>query len=148
VSAQTGQTVIIGGLITSSRFKEHRKVPFLGDIPILEWAFRFDHKSDRKRELLILLTPHVVRSSEEAERIKQLEATRMDWCLPEVEEVHGPIAELPATTLIESPPAEEPGTSPNAERMRPIKMPSTPDTTQEGETYRRKRLWPFERSRH
>ncbi len=40
--------------------------------------------------MLIFLTPHVVRTREDMERIKQTEAARMSWCLANVHEIHGP----------------------------------------------------------
>jgi hypothetical protein len=95
-------------------------VPLLGDIPILEWAFRFDQNNCEKRELLILMTPHVVRSPADAERIKQIETERMDWVEEEVEAVHGPIYGIPADgspetdplLLDEFPATEDGGTDP------------------------------------
>jgi len=95
ISAMDGQTVIIGGLITNRTFKEVRKVPVLGDLPILKWAFRYEQEDCRKRELLILLTPHVVTNAEEAEMIKRIEAERIDWIMSDVEKIHGSIYGFP-----------------------------------------------------
>ncbi|MFO0948178.1 MAG: secretin N-terminal domain-containing protein [Planctomycetota bacterium] len=91
VSATNGQTAVIGGLIRKETEVETRKVPYLGDIPVVGTLFRYDRQSIFKRELIILLTPHVVRNELEAEQIKQLEAARMDWCLENVEKIQGPI---------------------------------------------------------
>jgi general secretion pathway protein D len=54
-------TVVIGGLIQNERNKTQRKVPLLGDIPILGLPFRgvFDNK--RRTELVIFITPTIVR---------------------------------------------------------------------------------------
>ena len=65
-SAQTvvvtpnGKTVIIGGLMQDNKVETERKVPFLGDIPILGSLFRRTVKKDTKTELLIFLTPFIV----------------------------------------------------------------------------------------
>ncbi len=89
VSAQTGQTIVIGGLITNRRSQVHRRVPVLASIPILGNLFRYDSVSNEKTELLIILTPHVVRNKEDAELLKQVEAGRMNWCLADVRKMHG-----------------------------------------------------------
>src|SRR6056297_592282 len=89
VSAADGETIILGGLITNDQEELHRKVPFLGDIPVLKYLFRFDSVSERRSELLIILTPHVIRSVEDAERLKQIETARMSWCAADVFEMHG-----------------------------------------------------------
>jgi type II secretory pathway component GspD/PulD (secretin) len=60
VSAQSGQTIIIGGLIASSDDKEVKKLPMLGDIPYLGALFRSTTINHQRKELLILLTPQVL----------------------------------------------------------------------------------------
>ena len=88
VSASNGQTVVLGGLITKSNTQVHRKVPYLGDVPMLGRLFRYDGYKERKSELLIIMTPHIVYSDSDAERIKQIESARMDWCLGDVLDLH------------------------------------------------------------
>ena len=53
-------TVVIGGLMETQRVESVQKVPLLGDIPYLGFAFRRKIKNDVKRELLIFLTPYIV----------------------------------------------------------------------------------------
>ena len=89
VSALSGQTVVLGGLITKSRAEIHRRVPLLSDIPILGNLFRYDNVTGERRELLIIMTPRIVRNEQDSERIKQMEAARMSWCLADVVKVHG-----------------------------------------------------------
>lgn len=60
VSVQSGQTIIIGGLIGTQEDRRQRKVPFFGDIPYLGAAFRSTKISKEKKELLIFLTPQVL----------------------------------------------------------------------------------------
>ncbi len=84
VSATDGETIVLGGLITDEGQYVHRSVPFLGDIPIVEHLFRFDSHMKARTELLIILTPHVIRTSEDNERIRQLEMARMSWCARDV----------------------------------------------------------------
>lgn len=84
VSAASGQTIVIGGLITNSNQSLTRKVPWLGDLPVLGNLFRFDSHSNRRTELLIILTPHVIRGQSEAEYLKQVEMSRMSWVSSDV----------------------------------------------------------------
>jgi type II secretory pathway component GspD/PulD (secretin) len=91
VSARNGQTVILGGLITKNRTQETRRVPYLGDIPVLGRLFRHDLQTERKTELLIIMTPYVVRSDEDVELLNARETERMNWCLSDIVDVHGSI---------------------------------------------------------
>lgn len=91
VSAASGQTVVLSGLLTKRDFALHRRVPLLADIPLLGSLFRFDSTSTRRTELLIILTPHVVNNRFEAEMLKQVESARMNWCLSDVVQMHGPV---------------------------------------------------------
>jgi general secretion pathway protein D len=95
VSAASGETIVLGGLITRSRRTINRKVPLLGDLPVLKHLFRYDFESNRRTELLIILTPHVIRSMEDAERLKQTEIARMNWCAADVYKIHGDLTSAP-----------------------------------------------------
>jgi general secretion pathway protein D len=67
VVVNDGDTVVIGGLISDRYLDEINKVPFLGDIPILGWAFKTKIRALRKVNLLVFLTPHIVRSPTDLE---------------------------------------------------------------------------------
>jgi len=77
---KNGETIILGGLIKKAGGKGISKVPFLGDIPILGEAL-FTHTSDVEREqnVVIYLTPYIVRKSGDLQRLKKM--------LAELEEV-------------------------------------------------------------
>ena len=55
-----GQRLVIGGITQLSTRDQIRKVPLLGDIPLLGWLFKQKGTDDRKRELVIFLTPTVL----------------------------------------------------------------------------------------
>jgi len=61
VMVKDGETVVIGGLIKSKRTGAVEKVPFFGDIPILGAAFRYKTKDNTDRELIIFITPNIVK---------------------------------------------------------------------------------------
>ncbi len=59
------QTIVIGGLITDNEVETTTKVPVLGDIPILGFFFRHKSSLTQKRNLLIFLTPYIIRSPDD-----------------------------------------------------------------------------------
>ena len=67
VVVNDGETVVIGGLISERFVDEVNKVPWLGDIPFLGWLFKTIQKKNQKINLLIFLTPHIIRSAEDLE---------------------------------------------------------------------------------
>lgn len=71
VSVKDGETIVLGGIIRSTVTSTTRKVPLLGDIPILGNLFKTTDKSNVQTELMVFLTPRVVRDEEEARRIRE-----------------------------------------------------------------------------
>lgn len=63
---QDGQTIIIGGLIQENNTRDGLGIPFLKNIPILGYLFGNKHRMADRTELIILLTPRVVRDQREA----------------------------------------------------------------------------------
>jgi MSHA type pilus biogenesis protein MshL len=61
VRIKDGETVVIGGLITSKRTETEHKVPLLGDLPLLGYFFKRKEKTEQRAELVILLTPRITR---------------------------------------------------------------------------------------
>ncbi|MGI9246219.1 MAG: type IV pilus secretin PilQ, partial [Steroidobacteraceae bacterium] len=61
VLVNDGQTVVLGGILETERRDNVNKVPFLGDVPGLGYLFRSKSKTDNKDELLIFVTPKILR---------------------------------------------------------------------------------------
>ena len=68
VVAADGDTIVIGGLIGDRYQNDLTKVPWLGDIPVLGWLFKTQTKDLKKANLLVFLTPHIIRSPDEMEK--------------------------------------------------------------------------------
>jgi type II secretion system protein D len=64
--AQDGETIIIGGLIREDVSKAKDGIPFLSKIPLLGYLFSSQTDNSTRTELLILITPHVIRNQQEA----------------------------------------------------------------------------------
>jgi len=91
ISALSGQTVVLGGLLQTRKFDVHRRVPLLADIPLLGDLFRYDSVAEERRELLIILTPRIIYGKEDADLVKQIESSRMSWILGDVINLHGEV---------------------------------------------------------
>jgi type II secretion system protein D len=103
VSLASGETVVLGGLITSNDTVTESKVPWVGDVPILGQLFRYDVRTTIRSELLIFLTPRVIRNDTDDEVLKQIETERLHFMLDEAESIHGPIlsTQPPADGLLQ-----------------------------------------------
>ena len=61
VLVNDGQTVVLGGILETERRETEKKVPWLGDVPVLGRLFKTTGKSNNKDELLIFVTPKILR---------------------------------------------------------------------------------------
>ena len=69
VAVQSGQTVLLGGLIKQDNSESVSRVPYLGRIPGLGWLFGNSIKSKARTELLVLITPRVVTGNAQARQV-------------------------------------------------------------------------------
>jgi len=94
VNVQDGHTIILGGLITTQDNDIEDKIPFFGDLPWVGMLFRAVKKKIERRELLIILTPHVMQNIEDADadadkqrgrirKLREFEGKQMDDYLKE-----------------------------------------------------------------
>ncbi|MBZ5487194.1 type IV pilus secretin PilQ [Halomonas aquamarina] len=60
VLVDNGQTVVLGGILTTEQLSQMAKTPFLGDIPWLGQLFRYTEESNEKVELLVFITPRLL----------------------------------------------------------------------------------------
>ena len=72
VVVQDNQTIVIGGLIGNTKSDIETKVPILGDLPLFGALFRGRVKEERKTNLLIFLTPHVINEPADLEEIYRI----------------------------------------------------------------------------
>ena len=78
VIVHDGHTIVIGGLIDDSLSEVEYKVPCLGDIPGLGWLFKSISNSKEKTNLFVFLTPHVIKSVQEADSLRQEKQDKME----------------------------------------------------------------------
>lgn len=63
VRIRDGETIVLGGVYESNSLNETYKIPFFSDLPIIGFLFTKKIKGDRKRELLIFITPKIVQDT-------------------------------------------------------------------------------------
>lgn len=111
ILARTGQTVVVGGLIDQQTDRTRSGIPYLKDIPVLGFLFGNTRENISNSELFLFLTPHVVVSDEDADRLKDALEENVDLLQPL----------MPATPLI---PPQDPDLP--VDTLRPV--PAAPDT--------------------
>lgn len=95
VTADHGQTVVLGGLISDDTVLGRQSVPLLGDIPGLGRLFRSDAKSNIKRNLLVFIHPTIVGGGADIRRISQQRYDQL-YSLQLAMDKDGNFAKLPA----------------------------------------------------
>ena len=98
ISARDGETVMLGGLLTSTKEKISRGVPYLSDVPGLGWLFRYDQEREQRKELLIVMTPRILRTAEDFEEIVRVEMGKTNVNLSEAMEINGDMGLYDAAT--------------------------------------------------
>jgi general secretion pathway protein D len=107
VVVQDGQSVLIGGIIDDQTTRTRRGVPFLMDIPVLGRLFRTDSDRTIRTELIILITPHVIRSRQEAQSVTEEFEERIRGLKSMIEHNQRSPRENKATESNPAPPAEK-----------------------------------------
>ena len=79
---RNGQTAVIAGLIGSSDEDVERGIPFLKDVPLLDWLFKSKSVVRNRTELAIFVTPYVVRSDADADALWQRIRRRINGASP------------------------------------------------------------------
>ena len=65
IRIKDGETLVIGGLIQEEETKDISKLPLLGDLPVIGSIFRSTTTSNTKSELVIMITPHIIKDTED-----------------------------------------------------------------------------------
>jgi general secretion pathway protein D len=84
VSIKNGSTIVIGGLIRDDKTTIEKKIPLLGDLPLVGGLFRFQRDQLQKTNLLIFITPHVLGNQEDLEQITEKKKNEMKSALKEL----------------------------------------------------------------
>lgn len=72
VIANSGQTLVLGGLIRENNSSDDSSVPVLGDIPLIGNLFKSDSRSTSRTELVVLITPRIISNTSDIDDVKKL----------------------------------------------------------------------------
>jgi general secretion pathway protein D len=70
-TVKDGETIVIGGIISDTTGRTENRIPGIGHIPLVGWMFGSTSTNSARKELIILITPHVVQSLDEATTITE-----------------------------------------------------------------------------
>jgi general secretion pathway protein D len=91
VLLRSGQTAVLGGLVTDTLSETVTQVPLLGDIPLLGWLFKHRASNKIKTSLIVFVTPRVIRSPEEVQdSVRRMIAEREEMITSEKRAIFGP----------------------------------------------------------
>jgi type II secretion system protein D len=121
VTVHDGHTIAIGGLITTRDDSRERRVPILGDVPLIGPLFRSSTDIKERSELLIILTPRIIRNVEEADGITDDQIRRIELLRSDRDRDRKEAERKPLLRSLVSPYA---GTSERVEEERGIVMPA------------------------
>ncbi|WP_458131706.1 type II secretion system secretin GspD [Pseudomonas sp. R3-41] len=82
VAVQSGQTILLGGLIKQDEARQDNRVPYLGAIPGLGWLFSDKRSSHDRTELIVLITPKVISDGDAARRVTNEYRQKMQLIKP------------------------------------------------------------------
>ena len=119
VNVQSGQTVVLGGLIQDQEERGQDRVPLLGEIPVVGNLFGSTRNVNTRTELIVFLTPRVIRNPEDARDVSEELRSRLQSLRPESQGFMpppGPIAPAPRQSPAPSP-YPQPLLRPNGEVM-------------------------------
>ena len=81
ITIRDGETVVIGGLIENRISRGKTQTPCLGNMPLAGWLFKTTSDRDEKTNLLVFLTPHIIRNPEQAEKIRSQKQEEMNGAM-------------------------------------------------------------------
>ena len=157
ISVPSRSTIVLGGLVQTDASELNTRIPILGSIPLIGALFRSSSKSRKRTELLVLITPYVLRTPEEAraetERLHRASnVTAEEWyrgwsdspLAPvnsrESPRTTAPVIDYPISSLSNQPPRSRtetrPASAPSGKSLpRPAALPPLLDgTTGDGDS--------------
>lgn len=84
VTVKNNQTVVISGLVRNQEFESYKKIPLLGDIPIIGWLFRNSSIQTARSNLMIFLTPHIIHGADDLAAVYKAKVEERDAFLATV----------------------------------------------------------------
>ncbi|MCP8899358.1 type II secretion system secretin GspD [Gilvimarinus xylanilyticus] len=77
VAVRSGESVVLGGLISDSKNSKKAGLPFFSDLPVIGWMFGGTTIDDERQELLVIITPHVMKTDQDMRDVTAEMRSRM-----------------------------------------------------------------------
>jgi len=114
IAVQSGETVLLGGMISDTEGRSNDGVPVLSSIPLIGSLFSSKSKNRDRTELIVLITPRVITNSDEARQMTQEYEQKFESLKP----LHAKGAAEPVQTPAQPAPAPEPAPAQQPEAMK------------------------------
>ena len=72
VTVKDGNRIILGGLINTKNTNQSNKVPILGDIPVINYLFKYEEKVKTVQELVVIIEPHIIHKEKNSISLSEL----------------------------------------------------------------------------
>lgn len=108
INVLSGQTIVLGGLIQDSETGAQDKVPLLGDVPVLGNLFQNNNTLASRTELIVFITPRIIRNAEDARDVSEELRDRMRSVAPLPQRDPKATSELPQPDTSQLEPAQAP----------------------------------------
>jgi hypothetical protein len=84
IAVRSGETIVLGGLVKTTKIDNESKIPILGDIPLLGALFRYKWEKEQSEDVVVFLTPYVLNTPEdiEDETVRRKDAVGPDEMWP------------------------------------------------------------------
>ncbi|WP_339615957.1 type II secretion system secretin GspD [uncultured Gilvimarinus sp.] len=77
VAVRSGESVVLGGLISDSQNSRKTGLPFFSDLPVIGWMFGGSTVEEERQELLVIITPHVMKTDQDLRNVTKEMRSRM-----------------------------------------------------------------------
>ena len=129
-----GETAVLGGLMTDKEIRTENKVPVLGDIPVLGWLFKGSTVKKQKRNLIVFLTPTIIRGKDQKDQNRRLLGKKLEERIEFIKrnmkgaDPHGEfLKKLTAKTMDTPVELSEEATVPDAQEVEWVDEPAPSD---------------------
>lgn len=89
IMARSGQTVVFSGLLQEDKNHSENGLPILSDLPVIGPLFNFTSDGAARTELIIILTPRIIKGAADLDAHNRSAMSRMHWCQCDVDELYG-----------------------------------------------------------
>jgi cell division protein FtsN len=127
---QDGDTLVIGGIIAENKTSDKTGIPYLMDIPVIGRLFRSTSETNRRTELIMLITPHVIRNRSEGTSVTEEFKGKLSAVRSELEKKTRDQERLKPQTQPQKPAAPMPAPAVPAPAPAPSSAPAMPEAAQ------------------